>query len=154
MKLTPMILAVSLCLTATRAASQMQDVLDAHNTYRAKHCVPKLAWSEQVAASAQQWADRCVFEHQKGSGYGENLAWGSSPNSAVARWYNEISKYNYSNPGFSMKTGHFTQVVWRGSKEVGGGMAICKGQNFLVCRYSPPGNVSSQFPTNVPKACG
>jgi len=38
-------------------------------------------------------------------------------------WYNEINKYNYTSPGFSKETGHFTQVVWKNSKELGIGMA-------------------------------
>ena len=28
----------------------------------------------------------------------------------VDSWYSEISNYNYSQPGFSSSTGHFTQV--------------------------------------------
>lgn len=28
----------------------------------------------------------------------------------VDSWYNEINSYNYSQPGFSSSTGHFTQV--------------------------------------------
>jgi uncharacterized protein YkwD len=145
--------------SATRAASQpagVQAMLAAHNAYRSKHCVPGLGWSAQIAASAQQWASRCSFSHQQGSGYGENLAWGTNLQAAqaAAMWYNEAAKYNYAKPGFSGQTGHFTQVVWRSSRQVGCGMAVCNRQNYWVCRYSPPGNITGQFPANVPKACG
>src|SRR5687767_6292897 len=65
----------------------MQAVLDAHNVYRAKRCVPALTWSAQLAASAQQWANRCDFDHDEASPHGENLFWGTagafSPRSAV-----------------------------------------------------------------------
>ena len=135
----------------------MQAVLDAHNAYRAKHCVPALTWSAQLAASAQRWANRCDFNHDEESPHGENLFWGTagaySPRSAVASWYEEIEAHNYSAPEFSEQTGHFTQVIWRSSKQLGCAKASCQGNDFWVCRYSPPGNVSGRFGRNVPKPC-
>lgn len=81
-----------------------------------QHGVPALVWSETVANSAQTWADKCIFQHS-GYGYGENLAWGhQSIEEAIADWYNEIHSYNWYNPGFSMGTGHFTQMVWKTSQ--------------------------------------
>ena len=131
--------------------------LDAHNGYRAKHCVPPLMWSVQLASSAQQWANRCDFNHDDQTPHGENLFWGTSgaysPQAAVAAWYEEIAEYKFSAPDFSEQAGHFTQVVWRGSKQLGCGMATCRGNHFWVCRYSPPGNVTGQFSRNVPKTC-
>ena len=35
-----------------------QDCLDAHNNYRAKHGVPPLMWSHDLAEGAQNWADQ------------------------------------------------------------------------------------------------
>jgi hypothetical protein len=50
-----------------------------------------------------------------------------------------------------MQTGHFTQVVWRGSTNLGVGIAF--GNNgrtaVVVANYSPPGNYLGQFPANV-----
>ena len=34
-----------------------KDCLKAHNEYRAKHRVPPLKWSAQLAADAQKWAN-------------------------------------------------------------------------------------------------
>ena len=68
-------------------------------------------------------------------------------------WYEEHDKYNYSNPGFSSTTGHFTQIVWQNSKEMGAGKAVSSsGAQFVVARYQPPGNVRGQFPENVKPA--
>ena len=62
-------------------------------------------------------------------------------------WYDEIQFYDYNNPGQkkagseSEMIGHFTQVVWNNTLEIGCGLA--KGSdNFIysVCNYSPPGN--------------
>lgn len=52
-------------------ASPMQGVLGLHNTLRARHAAAPLSWDDSLASGAQEWADRCVFEH---SGGGENLA--------------------------------------------------------------------------------
>ena len=38
-------------------------------------------------------------------------------------WYNEVKQYNYNQPGFSMATGHFTQLVWKSSRRLGVGVA-------------------------------
>ena len=65
-------------------------------------------------------------------------------------WYEEHDKYSYGNPGFSKTTGHFTQIVWQSSKEMGAGKAVSStGAQFVVARYQPPGNVRGQYPENV-----
>jgi cysteine-rich secretory family protein len=117
--------------------------------------VPDLTWSAEIEASAQTWANRCTLSHQANSGYGENLFWGTadaySPQDAVAKWYGENAAYNFATPGFSTQTGHFTQVVWRNSTQLGCAKASCKGFDYWVRRYSPAGNVADQFPQNVPR---
>jgi hypothetical protein len=75
---------------------------------------------------------------------------------ATQSWYDEIKYYSFSNPGFSMQTGHFTQVVWKGSKQLGVGIAFANNGNkaIVVANYSPPGNYLGQFPNNVyPAQC-
>lgn len=138
-----------------------QAMVDQHNAARAKHCVPPVTWSTKLADVAQQWANSlrdhdCAFEHSQGK-YGENLAAGTTgymdPAAVVAMWYGEIKDYSYDRPGFSMTTGHFTQVVWKGTAQVGCGMSQCKGMDVWVCEYDPPGNWDGQFKQNVPPPC-
>ena len=43
---------------------------------------------------------------------------------ASLSWYNEIKDYSYANPIFGMTTGHFTQLVWKGTKSVGFGVSV------------------------------
>ena len=143
---------VSVAMAATPA--EIEEWLQAHNKHRILHGVAPFTWSATVAASAQAYADTCPFNHS-GSGYGENLAWASydqGRTGAVDAWYNEEPLYDYDNPGFSSETGHFTQVVWKGTLQVGCGYKSgCAGgwPNVWVCQYDPPGNYISQFGDNV-----
>ncbi|MBI5477925.1 MAG: SCP-like extracellular [Deltaproteobacteria bacterium] len=142
-------------------AADQADLLAAHSAHRARHCAPALIWSNDVARVAQAWADRlardCSFQHS-GSKYGENLWAGTdgafSTRQVVGSWYGEVAKYDFKRPGFSMSTGHFTQVVWVATKRLGCGTATCKGNRIWVCSYDPPGNVEGQFKENVlPTSC-
>ncbi|KIZ02292.1 hypothetical protein MNEG_5669 [Monoraphidium neglectum] len=77
-------------------------ILSLHNSLRAKHGAAPLAFNGQLAASAQAWADRCVFQH---SGPGENLAqYFPDPLQAVQAWYDEIRMYSYGSD-YSSATG-------------------------------------------------
>ncbi len=138
--------------------------MEAHNRHRAQHCAPPLAWSDEIAAVAEAWATRlrdadCSFQHSQSKKYGENLffmgpAGVATGADAVDDWYSEVKDYDFSRPGFGMNTGHFTQVVWRGTQQVGCGTARCSGGDIWVCNYYPPGNVLGQFPANVlPVSC-
>ena len=137
-------------------------LLDAHNRYRASHCAPPLAWSVALARTAQVWADGlrergCALEHSQ-AGLGENLAGGTAgtlpADVVVALWYRESAEYSFRRPGFSMQTGHFTQLVWRSTTELGCGRATCSGLDLWVCNYDPPGNVEDAYERNVlPTSC-
>ena len=77
------------------------------------------------------------MEHLKPNPFGENL-WmklgGPDPscNDIVGRWYNEIEKYNWNKPGFSMQTGHFNQVVWKSTRRVGVYMCVVVFKCWVV----------------------
>jgi hypothetical protein len=122
-------------------------------------------WSAKLAAYAQEWANKlrdsgCAFEHRKRSPHGENLAFlgpaglGTADN-VTAGWVDERKQYNFSAGRFDFNTGHFTQVVWRDTRELGCGLATCGDRAELwVCNYSPPGNVMGMFQNQVlPTSC-
>jgi uncharacterized protein YkwD len=126
----------------------------AHNRFRTQHNAPPVKWSERLASSAQKVADHCPSGHSKTS-YGENLAWVSVPkpvSDVVRLWYGEVEKYDFSNPGFSPQIGHFTQVVWKGTTEIGCARntgCSTRISNVWVCHYNPPGNYQGRFADNV-----
>ena len=155
----------ALCLlvlpVAGSAAGFEDEIVRSHNSYRAKHGAPALRWNASIASVAQQWAETNAREnkmyHRPNNKYGENIYWMSggkvSGTMAVTAWYNEVGQYNFAKPGFASGTGHFTQVVWKGSTEIGCGQARdAKGGTYVVCNYNPPGNYTGRFPANVTPA--
>jgi uncharacterized protein YkwD len=145
----------SLAATPEQHDAQL-NILAAHNRLRAQHHAPDLTWDNTLARYAARHAGKCKFRHSS-SPYGENLAAGyPSASLAVNAWYAERAQYSYSHPGFSSRTGHFTQMVWKSSKKLGCAYASCNGKNgtpgkYWVCEYSPAGNVVNRgyFEANV-----
>ncbi|XP_018523890.1 Golgi-associated plant pathogenesis-related protein 1 isoform X1 [Lates calcarifer] len=146
-------------------ASFQQEFLKTHNTYREKHSTPPLTLSDELTASAQKWADHLLatgtLQHSDTKD-GENVftmyssaALKLTGKEAVDSWYSEIKDYNWSSPGFTGNTGHFTQVVWKDSTELGVGMATDGNRAFVVGQYRPAGNMNmpGYFEKNIlPKA--
>lgn len=70
-----------------------------------------------------------------------------------------LELYDWNNPGYSSQTGHFTQIVWKGSNQLGCAAVTCPDGKiftgygptlYLVCEYAPPGNwVSSNSATTA-----
>lgn len=79
--------------------------------------------------------------------YGENLAYGNIDGVlAVDLWYEENTYYNYTNPDSSTGTfeqyGHFTQLVWKASTDLGCVIHDCgSGRIYVICEYYPEGNI-------------
>ncbi|XP_056123435.1 uncharacterized protein glipr2 isoform X4 [Rhinichthys klamathensis goyatoka] len=137
------------------------EFLQAHNAYRRQHGAPPLTVNKNLCRSAQAWAEHLLsiktLKHSN-KDYGENLyyAWSSATKKltgreAVESWYSEIKDYNFSRPGFCSKTGHFTQVLWKDTEEVGVGLATDGNTTFVVGQYLPAGNITNvgYFEKNV-----
>jgi hypothetical protein len=136
-------------------------ILAEHNKYRAKVRVPPLVWSGSLAKGAQRWADTIAaldrMQHSGTSGVGENLAYWSGPNASPLRtmiglWEREKDYFRAGTfPGVSstgnwLSVAHYTQMVWRRTKQVGCGIGNNGRSDFLVCWYSPRGNYIGQVP--------
>ncbi|OQV12418.1 putative Golgi-associated plant pathogenesis-related protein 1 [Hypsibius exemplaris] len=131
------------------------EALRAHNTYRAMHGAAPLRLNQELCNVAQNWAN---YLAQRGSmvhsqtQHGENLYWTSANSvpsgaTAVDAWYSEVEDYfSWFGTG---PTGHFTQVVWKGTREMG--IAQSRGRNgvYVVANYSPPGNMQGEYDENV-----
>ena len=143
---------------------QVEEVLRAHNGWRRLVGVPPLRWALDLAARAQRRAaylatHGCFIEHGiLPEDVGENLYHSGplraegrrnelnpvTPTQVVDAWGAEAADYSPVRDTCAPKRqcGHYTQIVWITTEEVGCGMAVCPtlGQVW-VCNYRPKGNV-------------
>ena len=137
------------------------EALIAHNIYREKHHVPPVTLNREICLLAQKHANIMAlnedFLHSHNTYKGEELAenlfmctgYKISGQNMVETWYNEGKDYDY-NGDFQKGSGHFTQIVWKETKEVGFAYAQSKnGTFYAVGHYYPPGNFLGEFSNNV-----
>ncbi|PZU60181.1 MAG: hypothetical protein DI547_03885 [Sphingobium sp.] len=147
------------------------EMLRAHNDARDAVGVPPIGWSEKLAVEAQGYARVLArtrtFRHSdkatRSAPQGENLWMGSTGAFTYAEmagsWIAERRYYrpravipDISTTGDWRDAGHYTQAIWRGTTLVGCGLASNGDDDYLVCRYSPPGNVFGRNATAVDPA--
>ena len=136
-------------------------VLQHHNTYRSALHLPGLAWSDALASDALAWAKNLarIDKGQHDSGIrgkeGENIWWGTagaySSGDMVNFWGNEKDGFVYGifpdcKASRSAVVGHYTQMIWKNTTLVGCALVSNGKMDYLVCRYSAPGNVVGEKP--------
>lgn len=148
---------------APLSANRDQRLLAAQNLERDRLGLGPLRWNARLATAAALWADRLAsahrFEHapeNPTSPQGENLWEGTRgyfpPEAMVNAWVREKRFYkpgifpDNSTTGNVEDVGHFTQVAWRDTTEVGCALAENADLDILVCRYAQAGNYVGQRP--------
>ncbi|HWU54254.1 MAG TPA: CAP domain-containing protein [Rhizomicrobium sp.] len=138
-------------------------ILAAHNRERENLGLEPLSWNPALAQSAQRWADHLAqtgrFEHapeNHAAPEGENLWAGTrgyySPEAMVNAWIREKRFFrpgafpDNSTTGKVEDIGHYTQVVWRATRQVGCAEAASASEDILVCRYAEAGNYRGEQP--------
>tara|TARA_B100001113_G_scaffold280508_1_gene235325 strand:+ start:574 stop:1104 length:531 start_codon:yes stop_codon:yes gene_type:complete len=144
--------------------------LSLHNKARNEVGSSPLLWSEKLEKDAFKYAEYLArtnnFKHSKTKN-GENLTmsfesiefegtttyiYSETPLLDASKgWYDEIKDYRYSkikkNRWLAKKVGHYTQMVWFDTREVGIASARSKdGKVYVVARYHPAGNILGKFP--------
>jgi len=156
--------------------AQFSGLIESHNLVREKHHVQPLTWSDSLAQYAQQWVEHladtqnCEMIHRPNYGggefqqvHGENLFWASAielatgqkqrqqftPVEVVRAWAEEENFYNYQTNQCQEgeDCGHYTQMVWHESQQVGCAIAVCADKSQIwACNYYPRGNYIGERP--------
>ena len=143
----------------SRGPTFAQRLLVAHNLERDRVGVPRLRWNNKLAGDAQAWAETLArtnrFEHSPDLGEaGENLWMGSaerySAEQMIGGFVQEVRHFrpgefpHVSMTGSWHDVGHYTQLIWRDTRQVGCAVARGRANDVLVCRYWPAGNVNGR----------
>lgn len=157
---------------AAGESSDMSGATATHNKWRERVGVARVQYNTTLANAAKSYAERCVWEHSgrnersAGSGFGsvgENLAYTSQRladyggvQRAVEAWVEERYDWDFGmviGDGNFAAYGHYTQVVWSSTTDIGCGAAYCdniqgigRGGTMIVCRYGPAGNYRGRAP--------
>ena len=132
-------------------------LLAAHNLERDRAGVERLKWSSKLAQDAQAWAEHLAAKdalvhatQEQRQSAGENLWMGTagmySAEDMVGGFAAERAIFKpgkfpeVSRTGKWQDVGHYTQLIWRDTKEVGCAVVRNKVNDVLVCRYFPGGN--------------
>ena len=132
-------------------------ILSSHNAARADVGAPPLQWDPSLAVAAASYGPalsrlgRLVHSPRTGrENQRENLWMGQQgrfgPEDMVGAWTAEKRQFspgqfpNVSRTGNWSDVAHYTQMIWKTTTHVGCAIYRDGGWDYLICRYSPPGN--------------
>ncbi|XP_015278048.1 PREDICTED: cysteine-rich venom protein pseudechetoxin-like [Gekko japonicus] len=156
----------SLASLSTQNAGQQQEITERHNDLRrsvnpSARNMLRMEWNPTAAENARRWAQQCTLNHSPrekrtidGKVCGENLFMSTAPTSwseAIQAWFDEVKYFKYGYGSVTgEETGHYTQVVWYRSYQLGCAIAHCPWSKFAyyyVCHYCPGGNIVGSIST-------
>lgn len=136
-------------------------LLAIHNRERAATGARPLVWDRSLAAAAASYGPALArlgkLAHSPANsrqGQGENLWMGTSDayelEEMAEAWAAEKSLFRpgffpqVSRSGSWSDVSHYTQMIWKGTTRVGCAVHKARKWDYLICRYSPHGNVVGQ----------
>lgn len=164
-----LLLLTALAAGVAQPASAQAPILDpismrllvAHNHERTLAGVPPLQWDPMLAAAAATYGQVLAatgrLQHSPRTtrpGQRENLWMGTrgafSAEQMIASWTAEKRLFRpgifpaVSATGNWLDVSHFSTMIWPTTTRVGCAIRGGRSMDFLVCRYSPPGNIDGQ----------
>lgn len=157
---------------AVRDPAHLRDtMLDAHNAERRAMGVAALVWDAGLANDAARYAEEMArsgqFQHSarttRSTPSGENLWMGPRRlydyRSMMTAFLDERALFRADRPvpdisrsGRWQDVGHYSQIIWRGTRSVGCALAEGRDNDYLVCRYFPAGNIFGRRPLDAEPA--
>jgi hypothetical protein len=136
-------------------------MLELHNRERSAVGAPPLSWDPRLADAAASYGPTLAAmgrllhsPREARPGQRENLAMSSTgyldDRQLADLWIAEKRQFtpglfpNVSRTGYWKDVAHYTQMVWKGTTHVGCALYRGGGNDFLICRYSPPGNADGK----------
>ena len=140
----------------------MREALREHNDIRKRHGASPLVLTKELIKSADKHAETiaCSKKFLKSNGtlgnkkIGESIAMsmkgGLNGSQFTNLLYEENKLHNFKNNSHQKVSENFSQLIWKGTKEVGFGIAKGKkGEYVVVAHYFPAGNDNKEFEKNV-----
>jgi len=148
-------------VTVAPSESVAERLLAGHNAERQRLGVKPLVWSAKLAEHAKKWAQALavsdMMEHSTSAadgGEGENLWFGTKGDYTIEEmvgFFVDEGKLfkrgvfpDVSTSGRWTDVGHYTQLIWGDTREVGCALASNQRRDVLVCRYVPVGNIQGR----------
>ncbi|XP_045470562.1 cysteine-rich venom protein LEI1-like [Harmonia axyridis] len=145
-------------------------IVKMHNVFRSRvkpaaSNMLKMTWNERLAEAAQKWTQNCQFLTHDGNdgrfipNYGpcgqnifvatQKVPWFF----AINTWFLEKDNFTYGGKNDLRRIGHYTQMVWAATHEVGCGISKCINLNngtwvkyySYICNYCPIGNLPDKL---------
>jgi len=143
------------------AGDPSERILAVHNRERATVGAPALVWDPALAASAAAYAPQLAqlptlahSPRETRQGQGENLWRGTagafSLDEILGTWIGERRLFragtfpNVSQSGHWSDVSHYSQMIWPTTTRIGCAFHRAQRWDYLICRYSPAGNVAGQ----------
>lgn len=155
-------------VTTILTGAEIDEIVKIHNRVRHEVGTAPLKWNCDLARFSQNWANADTYEHSteqqrgqiiQGGIAGENLAIDSGSTALMSDlnkgWIDEKLFWNNSTNECAPDKvcGHYTQMVWKTTTEIGCGIIRQSKKlgdefrsSYLVCAYYPGGNTSGEKP--------
>ena len=144
----------------------IQRIKNLHDDLRKKyHSQPLNYENEELNDLAKIYAKELMLNEEKAK-YKTNIYKGDilgesviisdlkDPIKFLNAWQEEGENYDFQNNKFSKNASHFTQIIWKDTKDIGIGFFPDKYKKeiekyCIVIFYYPPGNILGNFKQNV-----
>ena len=142
----------------------INQMLKLHNEERKKNDSEELKLNKDLNSLALEYSENIKSNPEKIKKlkyinlfkeliFGENIAYSETkePKKIFETWLNKDKNYETNSNKFLKANAHYTQIIWKNTKEIGISMSYDEENNryCTVILYNPPGNTLGSFHENI-----